>query len=311
MDSQRVNLEAIVFDAGTQVRAAISEQTVADYAEAMSEGVAFPAIVLFHDGNRYYLADGFHRAMASKRVGYVDIDARVEAGTQADALWYALGANKANGHRMTLADKKHAIVLAIQTWPDRSMHQIAEQIGCTYQYVQQEKAKVASTCHLPERVTGKDGKSYPATRRNMPRESTTAAPVAASPEPPAFKSRAAVEERRERMRAMASEGYSSVQIAATVGLSEENVRVTLRAEGVDVPADRVTRGTHRHDSNRILEHIVADAETLTADVKLIDFDALDSERLGAWIDSLRASRRALGSFIDRLIKEQQKHGEAA
>jgi hypothetical protein len=45
------------------------------------------------------------------------------------------------------------------------MNQIAEQVGCSRKYVQDVKgAQEATTSHLPTRVTGKDGKSYPASR---------------------------------------------------------------------------------------------------------------------------------------------------
>src|SRR3990167_6592108 len=125
MTTTRVRLAAITFDAGTQIRAAISETVVAEYAERMTEGVVFPAVVLFHDGKRHYMADGFHRGLASQRIGFKDIEADVRLGTQADALWFALGANKANAHQMTLADKRHAILLALDTWPERSANQIA------------------------------------------------------------------------------------------------------------------------------------------------------------------------------------------
>jgi len=66
---------------------------------------------------------------------------------------------------MTATDKRHAILLALQTWPDRSQREIAEQIGCSKTWVQNIKTEVVSTDHV--RVTGKDGKSYPATRRNQ------------------------------------------------------------------------------------------------------------------------------------------------
>lgn len=179
---ERIALTAIAFDAGTQIREAINEQVVADYAERMTEGVEFPPVVLFADGCCrtdgsviYYLADGFHRVQAATRIGCVDITATVKAGTKKDALWFALGANKANGHRMTAGDKRHAIVLALQTWPERSGREIAAQVGCSHTYVQTwvarvrllRPAQVATTCHLDEqsaRVTGKDGKSYPASR---------------------------------------------------------------------------------------------------------------------------------------------------
>jgi len=65
---------------------------------------------------------------------------------------------------MTPADKRHAILLAIQTWPDRSEREIAEQVGCSKTYVHNLKPQVVTTDHVPDRVTGKDGKSYPASR---------------------------------------------------------------------------------------------------------------------------------------------------
>lgn len=334
---ERVRLDAIVFDAGTQIRESINEQVVTDYAERMIEGVEFPPITLFHDGVRYYLADGFHRTLAAKRNQFRDIAADVDAGTRADALWFALGANKVNGQRLTDADKKHAVKMAIDAFPDRSQTQIAEQVGCSQRYVSTIRDQVRTTSNLPDRVTGKDGKSYPAkrsdgdakrgeierrlvagegpaeiakalsVRRNKVHEIKRAIGLAETVD----KSHTAVQERRERMRSMAGEGYSSRQIAGALGLSEEGCRTAMRQEAIDVPADKVTRNTKHHDSNRIVERMVMDAENLCADVNLIDFSTLDRERLGEWLDSFKSSREQLMGFIRRLMKEQQKHVEAA
>ena len=38
----------------SQVRAAIDESVISDYAERMAEGVAFPPVVVFEDGERHY-----------------------------------------------------------------------------------------------------------------------------------------------------------------------------------------------------------------------------------------------------------------
>lgn len=126
----------------------------------------FPPVVLFHDGTRYYLADGFHRFMAAQRNGSIDITADVRAGTKDDALWFALGANKKNGKRLTSTDLQHAIRLAFKTWPDKSTTMIAEQVGCTQRYVSTIHEQVRTTSNLADRVTGKDGKSYPARRQS-------------------------------------------------------------------------------------------------------------------------------------------------
>lgn len=130
----------------------------------MTQGAKFPPVVVFHDGNHHYLADGFHRTMAAQRNGLTEIPADIRKGTQQDALWFALGANREHAHRMTPADKRHAILLALQTWPERSINQIAAQIGVNQRYASGIKSEVSATTNLPSRVTGKDGKSYPASR---------------------------------------------------------------------------------------------------------------------------------------------------
>lgn len=299
-----IALSSIAFDAGTQVRAAIHEPTVAKYAERMTEGDVFPPVDVFHDGNVYHLADGFHRFMAAQRIKLLDIPATVHPGTKADALWFALGANRTNAHPMTDADKKHAIVLALQTWPDKSGREIAAQVGCSHTYVQSLKPQVESSCHLPDRVTGKDGKSYPASRK----KAAPAEPPAQS-EPEPFKSRSNVERRHERIKEMAAEGYSVSQIAADVKLSEQSVRNWGKSAGIDFIANRVMGKPQRHDPNRIVSTIVMDAQHLTGEVDLIDFAALGRSQLPEWIASLNESKRALASFIRRLEKES--HGKAA
>lgn len=113
------------------------------------------------------------------------------------------------------------------------------------------------------------------------------------------------------MRALAADGNTSIQIADALGLSLTGCRNTLRKEHIDVPADRTTHHSRRHDSNRILDNMAMDAENLTADVNLIDFSDLDRAQSAGWIESLTASRDKLSAFIRRLLKEQQKHGQAA
>ena len=55
-----VALSAIVVDAAAQIRAGGTDPAVvADYADAMEQGAAFPPVVLFHDGGDHFAADGF------------------------------------------------------------------------------------------------------------------------------------------------------------------------------------------------------------------------------------------------------------
>ena len=61
MKTKTIKLIDIVIDAGTQQRATINNDVVAEYAEAMKCGSKFPAITVFFNGSSNYLVDGYHR----------------------------------------------------------------------------------------------------------------------------------------------------------------------------------------------------------------------------------------------------------
>jgi len=290
--SARVSMADVAIAEGTQVRAALDSGLVAEYAEAMTDGAMFPPIVLFHDGNRYYLADGFHRFMAAQRIELRDIDADVRPGTKEDALWFALGANRKNGKRLNDTDKRHAIVLALETWPEKSANMLAKQIGCNQDYVSEVRRQVTDSLNLPSHVTGKDGKRYPATRKTAP-------PPSASP---TGKSRAATEARRATMRAMAAEGHTREQVAVTIGVTTAAVAKWARDEGVSFPAD-VAGNQRRLDVNRVVAAMAETAEHLTDEVPRINFADLDHAQCAEWIAQLKTGHRALGAFIRQLEKE--------
>lgn len=44
---KQLKLEQITIDAGTQTRVTLNEETINDYAEAMTEGAKFPDVVVF------------------------------------------------------------------------------------------------------------------------------------------------------------------------------------------------------------------------------------------------------------------------
>ena len=99
-------------DTSLQVRYGVDAKAVCDYAEAMKEGAKFPDVTVFTDGETYWLADGFHRMLATQQTGKATVAANVTHGTRADALRYALKANGSHGVRMTNADKRHALEVA-------------------------------------------------------------------------------------------------------------------------------------------------------------------------------------------------------
>ena len=306
-----INIDTIAYGGGMQVRAAIDEQVVIDYSEQMAAGTVFLPIVVFAiDGtDSYDLADGGHRIRAARHNGATTINAEVRQGTQLDALWYGLGANRTHGHRSTRDDVKHAVVLALRTWPEKSGNQIARQVGCDQAYVSRLKAQGMTSHTLPDRVTGKDGKSYPA-RRPAPqaREIEAVAGIDTGQhvtEAPATldKSREGVTRRVEQMREMAAKGYSSRQMAAELGVEVGTCYRTVRQEGVKVPGDVGVKGARRFDPTRFIESTTMAADddaALLQDMDSIDFGSVDREQLITCIGALRNNRRALGAVIRRL-----------
>src|SRR5205809_714238 len=100
--SQQVPLTLILTDAACQARVKIRPSVVRDYRWAMTEqisagGLRFPPIVLFTDGEHYWLADGFHRVLAARAAGLSEFPADVRPGTERDAMLFSISSNGTHG----------------------------------------------------------------------------------------------------------------------------------------------------------------------------------------------------------------------
>ncbi|MDD5303078.1 MAG: ParB N-terminal domain-containing protein [Elusimicrobia bacterium] len=165
----KLALDDLKLGAGTQPRAKIDEAVVADYAEAMREGAAFPPVVAFFDGEIYYLADGFHRVDAAYKLGLDAIEAEVKQGTHRDAIYYSLGANADHGLRRTAEDKRRAVMRMLEDkdWKCWPQGEIAKACRVSRKFVNDLLTDPKSGCHRlqpEEKVIGSDGKAYPSAR---------------------------------------------------------------------------------------------------------------------------------------------------
>lgn len=164
METLFIRLAIIVTTAGTQVRAKIDESTVEQYAAEKKEGAEFPPVVVFHDGNQFILADGFHRVMASARNGDTEVYAQIHKGTKSDALKFALIANATHGLKRTNADKRRSVELALIEWPNLSNRELEKVCAVSDSLVADVRVKTqvpeSGTCP-PKRIGG-DGKQYKA-----------------------------------------------------------------------------------------------------------------------------------------------------
>jgi hypothetical protein len=170
-----IELESIVRDAEIQPRGALDDDAVEQYAEAMREGEKFPPVVVYQEGDVYRLSQGFHRCAAAEKAGFRTILAEVRQGTRQEALWDAAGSNREHdtvGLRRTNADKRRAVLMALEADPEQSDRAIADHVGVSPPMV----GPIRATCKsfTPDRRTGIDGKSYPAPAGREPDKSRPA-----------------------------------------------------------------------------------------------------------------------------------------
>ena len=125
-----MRLEDLRMEPDAQARTAIRSASVEEYAEAMQDGAAFPAIEVMMVDGRAIIIDGWHRVMAAAQLGLKTIECVVvEGSTIADAQWSAAAVNQSHGLRRTNADKARAVTLALAACPDATYQQIAQHCG--------------------------------------------------------------------------------------------------------------------------------------------------------------------------------------
>jgi predicted transcriptional regulator len=127
---KKLKLSVIRTDGGTQARVKMCQDTVAEYASKMSDGVVMPPIVVFFDKKEYWLADGFHRYFAAKSNGDLEIECEVQDGTVEDAMLYSFSANGGRGLSMTPEDNFSIVsrMLAHPKWKSWTDSAIAKHI---------------------------------------------------------------------------------------------------------------------------------------------------------------------------------------
>lgn len=165
---QRIPLAAIIVDPAIQQRAAgTSQDVVADYAEAMRDGVAFPPIDVFSTGDGiFYLGDGFHRWDARQKAhpDGGDIECRVHPGDRDEALLFACGANAQHGLPRSRLDKVKAVItlLGSDLWSGWSDREIARQCRVSHVFVAVVRRDHLENC--PDAAAPEDAASASADR---------------------------------------------------------------------------------------------------------------------------------------------------
>lgn len=151
---QQIALRSIQTDGGTQMRAALNQDTVEEYRSYMAENGwgDFDPVVVYYDGAAYWLSDGFHRIEAYRRVGVsvgdTLVPAIVHAGARRDAILHAAGANARHGLRRTNADKRRAVevLLRDEEWSQWSDEDIARRCAVGRNFVTKVRSEISPSC---------------------------------------------------------------------------------------------------------------------------------------------------------------------
>ncbi len=162
MSNTDLRVTIIRTDGGTQSRVQLDWLAVDEYTHAMLEGATFPPVVVFHDGQDYWCADGFHRLQAAARAGRELVAADVRQGTRRDALLYSVGANSSHGVRRTNADKRAAVLLLLNDaeWAEWSDREIAGKCGVSHNFVNSLRPICHPITDTPVRKATRNGRTY-------------------------------------------------------------------------------------------------------------------------------------------------------
>lgn len=165
MTITKLEIAKIRLDNGTQMREALDQNAVDEYAAAMIAGDQFPPVRVFNYGDVYWLTDGFHRIAAAKKIGYVMIEADIQLGGLRDAIIDSTAANAKHGLRRSREATRRSIetLLKDEEWGIKSDSQIAKKVGCDHKTVGARRAEMEASGEIPKmetRLVERNGVQY-------------------------------------------------------------------------------------------------------------------------------------------------------
>lgn len=238
-----IKIAEIRIDGGTQPRSSISEELVAEYAEAIQDGATFPPVTVFHDGAAHWLGDGFHRYHAHRQAGLDGIQADVREGTRRDAILFSVGANNDHGLRRSNDDKHKAVLTLLRDaeWSAWSDREIARQCS-----VSRDLVASVRRAYLAEKPDGSPPDVRTVTRGGTTYQQKTAgiaeanAARATTPKQPAEtpegrekSAKAREQEEHEQAMADAAEGFDPLAELEIAHREIEMLNARIRAMSVD------------------------------------------------------------------------------
>jgi transposase len=234
---QLVTLADIRTDAGTQPRAGIDSDRVAQMREAIAADAKLPPIEVFYDGEDYYLVDGFHRFTAYREEGHGKVECVVHQGSLEEAQWASYAANQDHdtaGLRRTNDDKRRAVEAALRHPKAAKMSNraIAEHVGVSHQTVMRARQvicnNVADTPAIV-RTVERAGKTYEMDTTNIGRKA----------------------EKEQADDNQATEEISNTNRTWGMMYAEQAVKLLHRISDIDTDADKAFRTVVEYANERL------------------------------------------------------------
>lgn len=162
-----IPVDRIIEDAETQIREQLDDATVDRYVDAAKRNEVLPPIIVVETPEGFVIADGHHRYRSALKRKAKSIRADVRQGDRHTAIDIAVEENEKNGLPLSNADKRRVVTLYLKREPDSSDRSIAERVRVSPSTVGSVRAQVSNldTSATDDATrTGKDGKTYPASK---------------------------------------------------------------------------------------------------------------------------------------------------
>lgn len=153
--SDKLAINKIRTDGGTQPRKGLDSDTVEQYTQAVKAKVKFPPVIVYYDGAAYWLADGFHRLQAHRNAQKRVILADVRQGNLREAILHSAGANATHGLRRSNADKRRAVMCLLDDpeWSEWSDRAIAKRCNVSHVFVAKLRPDTGNVTSMERKFT--------------------------------------------------------------------------------------------------------------------------------------------------------------
>jgi transposase-like protein len=159
-------------DGGTQPREKLDPEHIEDLVRDWKKGARFEPALVYHDGESYWLTDGYHRDAALLELGESKILVEICSGTLEDAKWHSYSVNQHKALKRSNADKQRAIIGALKHpyAASRSNVQIAEHCGVDEGTIRAWRKKLEDNGEIERshaRTVTRNGKTYSQNTTNI------------------------------------------------------------------------------------------------------------------------------------------------